>query len=465
MATHAHCSVRTCYLTLARLLKSGDNYLNRVYIEQVEKSVAQTMVLRYRKGNSHEFENNDNCMDLSVAEYQIIEAPDWNGKDIMEDLGKTMFQRFLHWGPLAVICITLIIGATTTYVHLQWWPLSTVASFLDLSLFLLFNYLTLINLSKSAFFGPGYVPCHWKPPRKEDEERLQYCRVCDGFKIPRSHHCSKCGRCVCKMDHHCPWINNCVGHRNHALFVRFLASATLGCIHAAVILSFALYRFLFRVWYYKYGDNNGPMIVLSLYSFIFVIFAFGLALGVIISVGFLLGLQIRGIARNRTGIEDYIVDKANVRERDGVFIYPYDLGWRRNISDVLLTWNGIPKGNGIWWPVIHPATQFTFSEEQLLQKKYKRDNAHEVEIMQNFSGGYCSSLKFGICIWFCQPWSDEPRQPVRVGEHWMVTRVNKHWFYGTLLSVDETTGKESDKVILIRGWFPRICARKYVMEN
>uniref|UniRef100_A0A1I7W3D2 Palmitoyltransferase n=1 Tax=Loa loa TaxID=7209 RepID=A0A1I7W3D2_LOALO len=84
----------------------------------------------------------------------------------------------------------------------------------------------------------------------EDEDRLQYCRICNGFKMPRSHHCSNCGRCVCKMDHHCPWINNCVGHRNHALFVRFLASATLGCIHAAIILSSALYRFLFRVIFY-----------------------------------------------------------------------------------------------------------------------------------------------------------------------------------------------------------------------
>lgn len=56
-----------------------------------------------------------------------------------------------------------------------------------------------------------------------------------------------------------------------------------------------------------------------------------------------------------------VVDKANARERNAVFIYPYDLGWRRNISDVLLTWNGIPKGNGIWWPIIYPTTQFTLS--------------------------------------------------------------------------------------------------------
>nr|CRZ23583.1 BMA-DHHC-6 [Brugia malayi] len=420
------------------------------------------MVLRHRKVNNHELDvNNHDCVNLSVAEYQIIEAPDWdngNAYDMKRDLGKTMTRRLFHWGPLAVICITLTIGTATTYVHLQWWPLTTITSFLHLSLFLLFNYLTLINLSRSSFFGPGYAPYNWKPPRKEDEDRLQYCRICDGFKMPRSHHCSKCGRCVCKMDHHCPWINNCVGYRNHALFVRFLASAIFGCIHAAIILSFALYRFLFRVWYYNYGGSN-EMIILSLYSFIFVIFAFGLTLGVIISVGFLLGIQIRGIIRNRTGIEDYIVDKANARERNAAFIYPYDLGWRRNISDVLLTWDGMPKGNGIWWPVIHPTTQFTLSEEQLLQKKYKRDNAHKVEIIREFPGGYCTSFKFGISVWFCQPWSDEIRQMVRIGEIWMVTRVRKHWFYGALLDGQKATEQEKEKII-IRGWFPRVCARR-----
>ncbi|VDK34010.1 unnamed protein product [Gongylonema pulchrum] len=176
-----------------------------------------------------------------------------------------MGQRLLHWGPLTAIGITLIIGIATTYLHLLWWPPTTFAAFLHLSFFLFFNYLSLVNLVRSAFFGPGYVPNNWKPPRPEDEPRLQYCRSCGGFKVPRSHHCSKCGRCILKMDHHCrslhlflriklkihfdfqTWINNCVGHRNHALFVRFLAASTAGCIHAVVIILCGLYRLLYRV--------------------------------------------------------------------------------------------------------------------------------------------------------------------------------------------------------------------------
>uniref|UniRef100_A0A183DUL6 Tudor domain-containing protein n=1 Tax=Gongylonema pulchrum TaxID=637853 RepID=A0A183DUL6_9BILA len=82
----------------------------------------------------------------------------------------------------------------------------------------------------------------------------------------------------------------------------------------------------------------------------------------------------------------------------------------------------------------------------LLQKKNKRDNANEVEIIKEFSGGYCSSIRF---------------------EHWMVTRANKHWFYGTFLNEEtaveffgDSSEPRKENVVMIRGWFPRICARK-----
>ena len=56
------------------------------------------------------------------------------------------------------------IGATTTYIHLQWWPLTDLKAFLHLSLFLSFNYFTLTNLCQAAYIGPGYIPIHWLPP-------------------------------------------------------------------------------------------------------------------------------------------------------------------------------------------------------------------------------------------------------------------------------------------------------------
>lgn len=57
----------------------------------------------------------------------------------------------------------------------------------------------------------------------------------------------------------------------------------------------------------------------------------------------------------------FIVNKAESRERSDPFLYPYNLGWKRNFLEVLGTWDGSTKGNGVWWPVISPATQFSFS--------------------------------------------------------------------------------------------------------
>eukprot|EP01126_Amoeba_proteus_P037585 TRINITY_DN3885_c0_g1_i26.p1 TRINITY_DN3885_c0_g1~~TRINITY_DN3885_c0_g1_i26.p1 ORF type:complete len:101 (-),score=9.86 TRINITY_DN3885_c0_g1_i26:1629-1931(-) len=33
-------------------------------------------------------------------------------------------------------------------------------------------------------------------------EKLRYCKKCENWKLPRTHHCSMCGRCVVRMDHH-----------------------------------------------------------------------------------------------------------------------------------------------------------------------------------------------------------------------------------------------------------------------
>ena len=33
----------------------------------------------------------------------------------------------------------------------------------------------------------------------------RWCKRCEGWKPPRSHHCRKCGKCVLRMDHHCTY--------------------------------------------------------------------------------------------------------------------------------------------------------------------------------------------------------------------------------------------------------------------
>ncbi len=63
-------------------------------------------------------------------------------------------------------------------------------------------------------------------------------------------------------------------------------------------------------------------------------------------------LQLRSIWRNQTGIEDWILEKANYRRRDleEKFQHPYDLGKWPNVKEVL-TWTCMPTCDGIDWPI------------------------------------------------------------------------------------------------------------------
>ena len=80
---------------------------------------------------------------------------------------------------------------------------------------ILFNYILCVII------GPGH-------PQPLSSENL--CKVCEGPKPPRAHHCSICQKCVLKMDHHCPWIHNCVGYFNHRYFLLFLFYLFFGCV-------------------------------------------------------------------------------------------------------------------------------------------------------------------------------------------------------------------------------------------
>lgn len=73
-------------------------------------------------------------------------------------------------------------------------------------------------------------------------------------------------------------------------------------------------------------------------------------------------VQIRAIIRNRTGIEDWILEKANHRRKDSneKFIFPYDLGIWNNIKQVL-NFSCEPVGNGVTWPVVEGCDQYTLT--------------------------------------------------------------------------------------------------------
>lgn len=66
--------------------------------------------------------------------------------------------------------------------------------------------------------------------------------------------------------------------------------------------------------------------------------------------------------RNRTGIEDWILEKAKYRREDSgeIFVFPYDLGRWRNIQQVV-NFSCSPIGNGITWVIVDGCDQYTLT--------------------------------------------------------------------------------------------------------
>ena len=48
------------------------------------------------------------------------------------------------------------------------------------------------------------------------------------------------------------------------------------------------------------------------------------------------------------------------------FVYPYNLGRKRNLLEVF-TWQGRPQGDGISWPVVEGCTQYTLTVSSFCQ--------------------------------------------------------------------------------------------------
>ncbi|XP_059052915.1 palmitoyltransferase ZDHHC6 [Achroia grisella] len=371
-------------------------------------------------------------------------------------MASSSLRRLFHWGPLAVIGIIKLI--TWAMVHLMgmWWPpQQTLGGALHAIIFLGFAAATLYYFLQSLLEGPGFVPLGWKPEKESDTQYLQFCTVCKGYKAPRSHHCKKCGHCVMKMDHHCPWINCCVGHANHSYFTSFLMAGVVGCFHASVVLSICIYHAIHRVWYIHHGTGREPMIYLTLTTLLLTLLAIGMAVGVVLAVGALLYFQIRGILRNQTTIEDWILEKAVSRREEQAlpkFVFPYDLGWRRNWALVFSS-----KCDGLRWPLKEGCGVYDLTREQQAQKVEKRLRSRPYTATRTYSGRWVPLVTYTRAA-AAAPCSDEPRLPLRPGLLLTVTRQRRHWLFGEVVGEWSASGSPPAPPRGPRGWFPRAAA-------
>ncbi|VDL15941.1 unnamed protein product [Hymenolepis diminuta] len=329
-------------------------------------------------------------------------------------------KRLFHPGPIFGMGIVIFLTFVGLWVHFStliylWKSFACVNLFFccSLSVFILRSY------ALSAWYGPGFVMLGWKPKDPKDQAYLQYCRVCDGYKAPRSHHCKTCGRCVLKMDHHCPWINTCVGYLNHSHFLNFVISAPIGCLYCCTLCAYRIYYVITRSFaLFRFGYDY--KVLFSFYELIILVIGLGLAFGVVLAVGGLGYCQIRGILRNKTAIEDWIMTKAQDR-RDSdptlkPMVYPYDLGWKNNLQQI----------------------------EQLQQKNLKSKTAVLFRIGRPYSG-IILPVTFGCRTFCCPPCSGESRIAVAIGDVVSVTRAHKRWYYGQILSPSHSDDVNSPK--------------------
>ena len=125
-------------------------------------------------------------------------------------------SQLCHFGPIIAIFLISFITYAGFVCLIQWWPPVDLSGKINIIIYLTWPLIIFYNYFNAIFLGPGFVPLNWRPvsfckldidptknnqnfksllqKNKEDEAKLQFCKICNSFKAPRSHHCKKCQR-------------------------------------------------------------------------------------------------------------------------------------------------------------------------------------------------------------------------------------------------------------------------------
>ncbi|CAO3689758.1 unnamed protein product [Rhizopus stolonifer] len=315
-----------------------------------------------------------------------------------------------------VLCLISFISYSPQvflYSHISEWKefIYLLAPFNLLVFFVFYNYYLAVSTD------PGKIPFNWEPPSSlvpanhEGITGPRYCKACQLYKPPRSHHCRYCKRCVLKMDHHCPWINNCVGHENYGHFFQFIVFVDLACIYHLALLVGRVRAIMEAIRHFQFDAEP------STFQIIMIVSNFVLSFVVLFAVGTLSGYQFYCLLRNQTNIEAWERGKVETLVRRGKIRpvdYPYDISLYKNLCQVLganpVFWLFPQKapGDGLVFPVISqtdprlpyywPPRDPDDLRPSIFSAKYKRQQEAKrlmVEDVGNESDGYYDS---GSCL-------------------------------------------------------------------
>ena len=72
-------------------------------------------------------------------------------------------SQLFHFGPIIAIFLISFITYSGFVCLMQWWPPTTLASQIHLTIYLTWPVIIFYNYFNAVFLGPGFVPLNWRP--------------------------------------------------------------------------------------------------------------------------------------------------------------------------------------------------------------------------------------------------------------------------------------------------------------
>lgn len=175
-----------------------------------------------------------------------------------------------------------------------------------------------IDASGRSSFLPSIQKRDWK-----------YCSECKLNSPPRSYHCETCKECVLKRDHHCAFTGCCIGYHNHRYYL----------VAVTYILIGGLYALAYQ-WEYCFTHMGGfglSSLLSLLAPHLALVLGYLSAYGCLVSLIQIIGLLVVGMSLYLVVTQYSALLQGQTQYERKHSITIYDLGWQRNIKEVLGT--------------------------------------------------------------------------------------------------------------------------------